>query len=119
MTKQKLQTYVLDITITRHGPKDGIGGNLTAKGKESVLDYYKNFYNKPFQNQFAKRRLVSSPIHRAIETAYIYKGVIEEYNNAFPVPVEEDERLSEKDLVEFIHQLPENQQDDWFRYWYY
>lgn len=119
MVTKNNEGYQLKITITRHGPKEGLGGNLTAEGKQSVLDYYKSLYDGNAIKKFPKRKLVSSPIHRAIETAYIYKGVIEEFDTSAAVPLEKDERLSEKDLVDFILQLPDEKQSDWFRYWYY
>ncbi len=108
---------LLFITITRHGPKQGFDGRLSAQGRDAV----KNFYNSIFSSAIAMPApdiVVSSPIPRAVETAEIYHEAVIEKFPLSDLPLVQDERLSEKDTVEFVKELPLGHQADWFRYWY-
>ncbi len=111
-------SYDLSITITRHGPKQGLGGSLTEEGRAAVQNYYEDLYSQRTISDDVPRKLISSPIHRAVETAKIYKDVIHKYFPSSEIEIQEDERLSEKNILGFVSSLSVDCRDDWFRYWY-
>ena len=120
-TSNTSKPYKLNINITRHGPKESFGGPLSAKGRDLVFNHYVDFYSKFCKESvenIEKRKLISSPVPRAKETANIYRNVSESHYQFFPFLVEVDTRLSEYNLVEFVTSLPDDKQNDWFRYWY-
>lgn len=106
------------INITRHGPKESLGGPLTSEGKKRVESHYTALYRNKNKHALAQRKLVSSPVHRAIETANIYKEISELFLNLPPIVLEKDTRLSEQGLVDFVEHLPEDKKFDWFRHWF-
>lgn len=107
--------YELNILITRHGPKDGLGGPLSQEGRESVLQHYQSQLADPTHTE---NKVISSPINRAFETANIYKHVQDQKHSLNSADVELDERLSEKNLVEFIEQLNDEKKEEWFQEWF-
>jgi broad specificity phosphatase PhoE len=118
-SEQGQKLYELNISVTRHGPKESLGGSLSSEGKESVLRYYQQaWHNLPAKSD-TPRKLISSPINRAVQTANIFKLVLQQKsgNSLANLEVEMDERLSEKDLIGFIGRL-EPHQTEWFEAWY-
>lgn len=109
------KSFETNILITRHGPKDGLGGPLSEEGKQSVLKHYQS--QQPHSPE-AEIKVISSPISRAFETASIYKNVQDEMRSFSSADIELDERLSEKNLVEFIEQLQQDKKDEWFQEWF-
>lgn len=106
------------VSVSRHGPKDGLEGPLTEQGKNSIKNFYHTIYKDSINDKEISRKLISSPIRRAKQTAEIFNDVISDRFNIEKQDLEEDERLSEQNLVEYIHLLPAEKQADWFRYWY-
>ncbi len=124
MIKTGQKQNQLRIVITRHGPKDGLNGVLTPQGRELVFAHYINFTTQEtneFKNGIIfQRKLVSSPIRRALQTAKIFKNVLElNLDSSLEIDIERDDRLSEKNLTDFVLNLPPEKRSDWFRYWYY
>jgi broad specificity phosphatase PhoE len=117
-TSKIVKNYDLSITITRHGPKESFEGPLSEEGKSLVHNHYSGILNNTKLTSGICRKVVSSPIHRAKQTAQIYKSIIEKHFKIESDEISEDERLSEKNLLEFIDLLPPYKKDDWFRYWY-
>ncbi len=114
--------FEISITVTRHGPKQSLGGPLSDEGRALVQKQFSEMIRSIEPRMEIRRIIFTSPIHRALETAQIYKNIID---NHFSVPEQErlsnliiDERLSEKNLVDFIDQLSTNKKEDWFRHWY-
>lgn len=91
--------YETRITIHRHGPKIGIDGPLSEEGKAVVADYFDNAYeNIPLAT--GNITIEYSPIHRAKESAIIYKNSLLSQNPRTSIPLKEDARLSEGGIAE-------------------
>lgn len=111
-----MYSYDLSIDVTRHGPKKGFSGPLTPPGRLVVRDHY---VAAGFQEDTStRRRVISSGVVRALETVEIRETVIQNEYGVSPVAIEKDERLSERNLLDFIQTLTPVQAQNWFRYWY-
>lgn len=109
--------YELNITIIRHGPKDGFAGPITETSKGIIRQHFASLYQSLLINAATLRQLVSSPIERAKETALIFEEVMRK-EGISPVVLEIDDRLSENNLIDFRDSLSPSLRKDWFRYWY-
>jgi broad specificity phosphatase PhoE len=117
-TEQTKKKYDLQITVIRHGPKQGFGGPLTPSGRFSTQKYFIELATRADREEPAQRKLISSPVQRARETAEIYENIVKKYSGIDSSKLEIDERLSEQNVEDFKNQLPPEQQDEWFSFWY-
>lgn len=109
---------ILSVTVTRHGPKDGLDGELTENGRRWIENYYRDSLKNNTLNTMISRKLFCSPKNRCRETAKLFQQSLKSYLPSLNVELIEEERLSEKFLVSFIRSLPSEYRDDWFRHWY-
>jgi len=118
--KNELPEYELNITITRHGPrqKDDMLGQTVEMKRESfykTLDDYDGVAVGVKPDEIA-RKAVSSPKQRAIDTLQARQEALAHYG-AKPVPVEIEEKLSEGGM-DYYNNLPEEEKEKWFEKWY-
>lgn len=121
--KHKIESKVmpdfdLAVTITRHGPKQGMDGPLSEQGTQETEKYFLHAYKNVVIDPYRKRRVIASPKERANQTARIYEQVLERNNNVEPAEVETGEFLNEGDIMAFYNSLTPDEQKNWFKYWY-
>jgi broad specificity phosphatase PhoE len=110
--------FDLAVTITRHGPKQGMDGPLSEQGTKETEEYFSDAYKNVVIDPYRKRRVIASPKERANQTARIHEKVLERNNNVESVEVETNEFLNEGDIMAFYNSLTPDEQINWFKYWY-
>ncbi len=110
--------FDLAITITRHGPKQGMDGPLSEQGEQETEEYFSDAYENVAIDTARKRRVIASPKERSNQTARIYQKVLERNNGVEPVEVETEEFLNEGDIMAFYDSLSKDEQKNWFKYWH-
>lgn len=111
--------FELFISITRHGPKAGLQSeDLSATGKQDVADYFLEAYKNVSIDNKNRKQVVSSRIKRVIQTAQTAEHSLQSYNEAKPIEIELDERISEQGIDALVRALPEERRNYWFQYWY-
>lgn len=115
---KEVPDFDLAVTITRHGPKQGMDGPLSEQGAQETEEYFSDAYENVAIDTDRKRRVIASPKERASQTARVYQKVLERNNGVEPVEVETEEFLNEGDIMAFYDSLSANEQKNWFKYWH-
>lgn len=117
--RENPKDYELMISVTRHGPKaDMHAEDLSPAGRQDVADRFYDAYEGVSIDNRDRTKIVSSSIKRVVQTVGIAEHSLQQYNEAAPMQVELDERITEQGVNAFIKQLPEDQRKNWFQYWY-
>ncbi|HSI20746.1 MAG TPA: hypothetical protein VLA04_03530 [Verrucomicrobiae bacterium] len=93
--KQETLTYTLDVTLHRHGPKEGDSGPLSKEGREDSGEYYRENYEGV---TVGTTEVVHSGLDRASETGEVFEREVDTLNELNSP--QRDQRLSEGTISE-------------------
>lgn len=95
--------FKINITVHRHGPKEGIAGPLSSEGERVTEEYFVDAYKGiEFDDETGGADVEYSPIGRTRKTAEIYTDVVRKYGMGKIKSSREDERLSEGNIAEHL-----------------
>ena len=112
VSEKQISPYDLTINLIRHGPKASFDGALTEEGKNKAKGYFSGHVF--LGRKLLSRRIVSSPVIRALETAEIFAECV----GIIKSEIQVDNRLSEGNVLLFKNLLPPDDQPEWFKLWY-
>ncbi len=116
-SKEKEPDFELAVCLIRHGPKEGRHGALTEYGKKLAKRYFSITRRHMEINKNEKRKVLSSPEVRTLETAKIHQEVLKEVHGVEPVEIQPVEFLNEGGIMRFYESLKTDQEKEkWVEY---